>query len=393
MKTLKDAVIVAYGRSPIGRATKGTLVNEYPVKLATEVLLGVLDKVPNLPLNEIDDVIVGCSTPEDVQGLNMARIIVIRAGLERPELTDEVCGVTVSRFCSSGLQSIAFAANEIMADQADIIVAGGVESMSMCPMTVLDLTALDPKIFKERAACYLAMGTTAEVLTDMFDVPREEMDKFALRSHQRASKAQKEGAFKKEIIPVTYTDKDGNIDIMKEDECVKHDTSYEEMAKLPAAFKENGSVTAGNSSPMNDGVGFVVMMSADKAAELGIKPIAKFLGYAVAGVSQEMMGIGPVYAVPKLLNRIGMEIDQFDVIELNEAFAVQSLICIDQLGLDPEKVNPRGGAIALGHPLGATGAILTCKALSYLQDTGGKYGLITMCIGAGMGAAGAIEML
>lgn len=227
----------------------------------------------------------------------------------------------------------------------------------------------------------------------MFDVPRDEMDKFALRSHQKASKAQKEGAFKKEIIPVTYTDKNGNIDIMKDDECVKHDATYEEMAKLPAAFKENGSVTAGNSSPMNDGVGFVVMMSADKAAELGIKPIAKFLGYAVAGVSPEMMGIGPVYAVPKLLNRIGMEIDQFDVIELNEAFAVQSLICIDQLGLDPEKVNPRGGAIALGHPLGATGAILTCKALSYLQDTGGKYGLITMCIGAGMGAAGAIEML
>lgn len=393
MKPIKDAVIVAYGRSPIGRATKGTLVNEYPVKLATEVLLGVLDKVPNLPLNEIDDVIVGCSTPEDVQGLNMARIIVIRAGLERPELTDEVCGVTVSRFCSSGLQSIAFAANEIMADQADIIVAGGVESMSMCPMTVLDLTALDPKIFKERAACYLAMGTTAEVLTDMFDVPREDMDKFALQSHQKASKAQKEGAFKKEIIPVTYTDKNGAIDIMKDDECVKHDATYEEMAKLPAAFKENGAVTAGNSSPMNDGIGFVVMMSAEKAAELGIKPIAKFLGYSVAGVSPEMMGIGPVYAVPKLLNRIGMDIDQFDVIELNEAFAVQSLICIEQLGINTEKLNPRGGAIALGHPLGATGAILMCKALSYLEDTGGKYGLITMCIGAGMGAAGAIEML
>lgn len=388
MSNLKDAVIVAYGRSPIGRATKGTLVNEYPVKLASEVLLGVLEKVPNLPLGEIDDVIVGCSTPEDVQGLNMARIIVLRAGLP-----DEVSGVTVSRFCSSGLQSIAYAANEIMADQADIVIAGGVESMSMLPMTVLDLTALDPKIFKERASCYLAMGTTAEVLTDMFDVQREDMDNFALSSHQKASKAQKEGKFKKEIIPVTFTDKNGAIDIMTEDECIKHDATYENLNQLAAAFKENGSVTAGNSSPMNDGMAFVVMMSAEKAAELDIKPIAKFLGYQVAGVDPVMMGIGPVYAVPKLLNRIGMDIDQFDVIELNEAFAVQSLICIEQLGMDMEKVNPRGGAIAMGHPLGATGAILMCKALSYLEDTGGKYGLISMCIGAGMGAAGAIEML
>lgn len=388
MSNLKDAVIVAYGRSPIGRATKGTLVNEYPVKLASEVLLGVLEKVPNLPLAEIDDIIVGCSTPEDVQGLNMARIIAIRAGLP-----DEVCGVTVSRFCSSGLQSIAYAANEIMADQADIIVAGGVESMSMLPMTALDLTALDPKIFKERASCYLPMGTTAEVLTDMFDVPREEMDKFALNSHLKASKAQKAGEFKKEIIPVTYTDRNGAIEIFAEDECIKHDASLEVLSKLPAAFKENGSVTAGNSSPMNDGMAFVVMMSAEKAEELGIKPIARFLGYQVAGVDPVMMGIGPVYAVPKLLARIGMELDQFDIIELNEAFAVQSLICIEQLEMNMEKVNPRGGAIALGHPLGATGAILMCKALSYLEDTGGKYGLITMCIGAGMGAAGAIEML
>ncbi|HOO26070.1 MAG TPA: thiolase family protein [Clostridiales bacterium] len=388
MKNCRDAVIVAYGRSPIGRATKGTLVNEYPVKLASEVLTGVLEKLPNLPLEEIDDVIVGCSTPEDVQGLNMARIIAIRTGLP-----DEVCGVTVSRFCASGLQSIAYAANEIMADQADILIAGGVESMSMLPMTALDLTALDPKIFKERASCYLPMGQTAEVLTDMFDIQREDMDKYALASHQKASAAQKAGAFKKEIVPVTYTDREGAIDIFSEDECIKHDASLEEMAKLPAAFRENGSVTAGNSSPMNDGMAFVVMMSAEKAEELGIKPIAKFLGYQVAGVDPVMMGIGPVYAVPKLLDRIGMDLDSFDVIELNEAFAVQTLICIEQLGLDIEKVNPRGGAIALGHPLGATGAILMCKALSYLEDTGGKYGLITMCIGAGMGAAGAIEML
>jgi acetyl-CoA acyltransferase len=227
----------------------------------------------------------------------------------------------------------------------------------------------------------------------MFDIAREDMDKFSLLSHQKASKAQKEGAFKKEIIPVTYTDKNGAIEVFAEDECIKHDASYEALSKLPAAFKENGSVTAGNSSPMNDGMAFVIMMSAQKAAQLNIKPIAKFLGYQVAGVDPVMMGIGPVYAVPKLLNRIGMELEQFDIIELNEAFAVQSLICIEQLGLNLDKVNPSGGAIALGHPLGATGAILMCKALSYLEDTGGKYGMISMCIGAGMGAAGAIEML
>jgi acetyl-CoA acyltransferase len=388
MKNLKDAVIVAYGRSPVGIATKGTLAGEYPVKIASEVLKGVLDKVPNLPLDEIDDLIVGCASQEDVQGLNMARIIVVRAGLP-----DEVCGLTVNRFCSSGLQSIALGANAIMAGQADIIVAGGVESMSMLPMSALDLTALDPYIFKTRASAYLPMGTTAEVLTDLFKVPREDMDKFALASHQKASKAQKEGAFKKEIIPVTYTDKEGAIQTMTEDETIKHDISFESLNKLPAAFKENGTVTAGNSSPLNDGAAFVVLMSAEKAAELKIKPIARFIGYQVAGVDPVLMGIGPVYAIPKLLEKIDMDLDQFDVIELNEAFAVQSIVCMTKLGLNADKVNPRGGAIALGHPLGATGAILMCRALSYLEDTKGKYGMISMCIGAGMGAAGAIEML
>lgn len=388
MNNLKEAVIVAYGRSPIGRATKGTLVGEYPVKMAAEVLKGVLAKVPNLPHEMIDDLIVGCASQEDVQGLNMARIIALRAGLP-----DSVCGQTVNRFCSSGLQTIAHGANAIMSDQADVIVAGGVESMSMVPMTVIDLTALDPHLYKTRASAYSPMGVTAEIVAATCQVPREAMDQFSVASHMKASRAQKAGEFKKEIIPVTYTDNEGETREFAEDECIKHDASMETLGKLAAAFKENGSVTAGNSSPLNDGASFVVMMSAEKAKELNIKPIAKFLGYSVMGLDPAIMGLGPVYAIPKLLKRINMTVDQFDVIELNEAFAAQSIPCIKKLNMDPAKVNPRGGAIALGHPLGATGAILTCKALSYLEDTKGKYGLISMCIGAGMGAAGAFEML
>jgi acetyl-CoA acyltransferase len=388
MATLKEAVIVAYGRSPIGRATKGTLAGEYPVKLGSEVLKGVLEKVSNLPHDMIDDVIVGCASQEDVQGLNMARMIVMRAGLP-----DCVCGQTVNRFCASGLQTIALAANAIAADQADVIIAGGVESMSMLPMTVIDLTALDPYLFKTRAAAYSPMGTTAEIVAAKCQVSREAMDAFALQSHQKASKAQREGDFKKEIIPVTYTDKEGQIQSFTDDECIKHNASMESLGSLAACFKENGSVTAGNSSPLNDGAAFVVMMSADKAKELNIIPIAKFIGFSVMGVDPAIMGLGPLFAIPKLLKRSGMSADQFDVIELNEAFAAQAIPCMKHLNLNEAKVNPRGGAIALGHPLGASGAILACKALSYLEDTKGTYGLISMCIGAGMGAAGAIEMI
>lgn len=388
MQNIKEAVIVAYGRSAVGRATKGTLVGEYPVKLGAEVIKGLLEKVPNLPHEMIDDVIVGCAMPEDVQGFNMGRIIALRA-----ELPDSVSGQTVNRFCSSGLQTIAHAANAIMADQADVIIAGGVESMSMIPMSVMDMTSLDPYLFKNRASTYLPMGTTAEIVAAKCSVTRDEMDNFALNSHQKASKAQNAGAFKKEIIPVTYTDNEGKIQLFVNDELVKHDASIESLGKLPAVFKENGSVTAGNSSPLSDGAAFVVMMSADKAKELNIKPIAKFLGFSTKGLDPAEMGLGPIHAIPKLLDRLGMTVDQFDVIELNEAFAAQALPCIKELNLDEEKVNPRGGALALGHPLGATGAILTSKAISYLEDTNGKYGLISMCIGAGMGAAAAIEML
>jgi acetyl-CoA acyltransferase len=389
MKPVKDVVIVAYGRSPIGKAIRGSLASEYPTKIAAEVLKGVLAKVPEVTPEILDDVIVGCAMPEDVQGLNVARAIAQRA-----ELPDRVPALTVNRFCSSGLQSIALGANAIMADQADIIVAGGVESMSMIPASSADISAFDPWLFKNNAAIYTPMGSTAELVAQYFDVSREEMDEFAVASHKKAAAARNNGEFKKEIVPVTYTDKEGNKQTLTEDEGIREDTTVEALAELRAAFKENGGiVTAGNSSQVSDGAAFVVMMSTEKAAELGVRPIARFVGYAVEGVSPYVMGIGPISAIPKLLQRIGMETDRFDVIELNEAFAAQAIPCIRDLQLDTNKVNPRGGALALGHPLGATGAILMCKAISYLEDTGGRYGLISMCIGGGMGAAGAIEMV
>ena len=389
MKEIRDVVVVAYGRSPITRETRGLLATERPTKFATEVLKGVLGRVEKLPLNLIDDVIVGCSMPEDVQGINMARVISQRAGIP-----NSASAMTINRFCSSGLQSIALGANMIMLDQADVIVAGGVESMSMVPMSVVDLTALDPWLLKNNPLVYTPMGMTAEMVATQYNVTRTQMDEFAVESHRKAHEAQSSGAFKKEIIPVTYVDKEGKEQTLTEDDCIRTDNTVESLSKVRPAFKEDGGLcTAANSSPMNDGAAFVILMAAEKAKELDIKPIAKFLGFTTAGVSPVVMGIGPVEAIPKLMNKIGMTVEQFDVIELNEAFAAQAIPCIDQLKLDKAKVNPRGGALALGHPLGATGTILTCKALSYLEDTKGKYALVSMCIGGGMGAAGAFEML
>lgn len=389
MKNIRDVVIVAYGRSPITRATKGALASERPTKYATEVLKGVLKRVDRLPLEDIDDIVVGCATPEDVQGKNVARIIAQRAGLP-----DSVPAQTINRFCSSGLQSIAIGANAIMVNQADVIVAGGVESMSMLPMFVTDSSTLDPWLTKNNSAIYTPMGITAENVASQYDVTRASMDEFAVKSHQKAAKAQSEGAFRREIIPVTYMDREGKEQILEHDEGIRGDSTTEVLAALRTVFKEEGgTVTAGNASSVNDGAAFVVLMSADKAKELNIKPIAKYLGYAVAGVDPAIMGVGPIYAIPKLMEKINMSTDQFDVIELNEAFAAQAIPCIKELNLDESKVNPRGGAIALGHPLGATGANLVCKALSYLEDTKGKYALISMCIGGGMGAAGAFEMI
>lgn len=388
MPETKDAVIVAYGRSAVGRSLKGALTNEHPVDYAAEVLTGVLNKVPQLDVNDIDDVMVGCALPEDVQGLNVARMI-----SQRANLPDSVPAQTINRFCSSGIQTIATGANAIMANQADIIVAGGVESMSQVPMS-FDMAGINPTLRAEKPQDYMPMGLTAEVVAEKFQVPREKMDEFAMHSHHKAAAAQEAHAFDDQIIPVHYGDIEGHTKVFDKDEGVRGNLTMDQLAALPPAFKEDGGqVTAGTSSPLSDGTAFVILMSADKAAELGVKPIARFVGYAVAGVNPAVMGLGPIYAAPKVMARTGLTIDDMDSIELNEAFASQSLVCIDKLNLPVDKVNPRGGALALGHPLGATGAILTCKILSYLQATGGRYGLVTMCIGGGMGAAGIYEMI
>lgn len=387
MNELKDAVIVAYGRSGIGRAVKGSLAHIHPANLGAQVLKGVLDKIPQLDTKDIDDLIVGCAKPEEVQGKNLARIIGQVAGLP-----DVVPGQTVNRFCSSGLQTIATGANIIMTGQADVIVAGGVESMSKLPM-VANPDIEEPTLAKNNPDVYLPMGITAENVAEKYNITRDAQDAFSLRSQKRASEASESGLFKKEIIPVEYEDESGNKIIFDKDECIRPGSSLEGLGKLKTVFKENGTVTAGNSSVTSDGAAFVVLMSAEKAKKLGIKPIAKFLGFTVTGVAPSIMGVGPMYAVPKLMNMLGTKVDDYDVIELNEAFASQAIPCINELGLNEEKVNPRGGAIAMGHPLGATGAILMCKAMSYLQDTNGKKAIISMCIGGGMGAAGAIEML
>jgi acetyl-CoA acyltransferase len=394
MKFVRDVVVVAYGRSPVTKLNKGALATVPPTLLGAEVLKGVLKKVPKLPLDMIDDVIVGCSYPEEYQGYNMGRVLAKRAGLP-----DSVPGQSINRFCSSGLQSIAHGANAIMAGQADVIVAGGIECASWCPMTVVDLSSLDAYLFKSKPAVYTPMGLTAEILVDKakeklnIDITREAMDSFALKSHQKASKAQKNGEFKKEIIPITAVDKNGDLIVVSEDDCIRHDLKMETLENLAPAFRDGGTSTAGNSSPMNDGAAFVVIMSGKKAKELGIKPIAKFLGYNVGGCHPAVMGIGPLFAIPKLLRRLLIRPKRFDVVELNEAFAAQAIPCIEKVGFDYAKVNPRGGAIALGHPLGATGAILTCRALSQLEDTNGKLALVSMCIGGGMGGAGAFKRL
>lgn len=384
---LREAVIVAYGRSPITRGVKGSFKDEHPVDFAAQVLSGVLAKVPNLDTKLIDDVIVGCAKPESVQGSNMAKVILQRAGLPA-----EVPAQTINRFCSSGLQSISIAANSIMCGQADIIVAGGVETMSKIPMASEESTR-NNYLVENKPATYMPMGVTAENVAEMYNISREEMDAFATESHRKAAKAQEDGKFDKQIIPVTIIDEQGEEKVISKDEGIRKGTSIETLSTLKTIFRENGRVTAGTSSQISDGASFVVIMSREKAEELSIKPIARYVSYAVAGVEAHIMGIGPIKAVPKAMKIAGLTIDDMDVIELNEAFAAQALPCIRELGMNTEKINPYGGAIALGHPLGATGSILTCKALSYLEEIKGKYALITMCIGGGMGAAGILERL
>lgn len=383
----REVVIVAYGRSAVCRARKGSFAGTHPIEYSAQVLKGVLDKIPQLDRADIEDVIMGCAVQHYKTSMNIAKSVVARA-----ELPECVSGHTINRFCSSGLQAIATAANAIAMGQGDVIVAGGVEDMSGT-FEPYPVEHQDAWLNEHAPGAYMAMGITAENIVKDRGLTREEMDRMAMESHQKAAKAQREGKLAPSIIPVTVKDADGNEKVVTEDEGIRPNTNMESLAQLkPCFIPETGTVTAATSSQTSDAAAFVVLMAEDKAKELGIKPIAKLKSFAVAGCDATMMGLGPIYAVPKAMKRAGLTIDDMDVIELNEAFAAQAIPCIRELHMNPEKVNPYGGAMALGHPMGATGAFLTCKALDYLQDNNGKYGLVTMCIGGGMGAAGIFEL-
>lgn len=392
---MREAVIVAGVRSAVGKARRGSLKDTRPDDLAAGVLEGLLARVPEVEAEEIDDVIIGCAFPEGEQGMNVARIIGQRAGLPTA-----VSGVTVNRFCSSGLQTIAMAATNIMSGFADVIIAGGVESMTMVPMGG-NKAAPNPYLMDHYPEVYMSMGHTAEEVARRFGITRTEQDEFAVMSHRKAHDAIQAGRFKEEIVPLNvklkaYTPEEGlsiTEKVFDTDEGVRPETTVEVLANLRPAFQADGTVTAGNASQMSDGAAMVMVMSADKAEELGLKPLAVFRSFAVGGVDPDVMGIGPIAAVPKALDIAGIGLDQVDLIELNEAFASQSLQVIRHLELDPDRVNVNGGAIALGHPLGCTGAKLTVSLLHELKRRGGTYGVVTMCIGGGMGAAGVLEMV
>lgn len=392
---MREAVIVAYGRSAIGKSPKGTLKDTRPEDFAAEVIKGTLAKVPSFDTALIDDVILGCAFQEAETGTNVARNIALLAGLPQ-----SVPAQTINRFCSSGLQSIAMGANAIMAGQADVILAGGVETMSMIPMggnlnvPVVSLAETAPEALT-------AMGHTAENVADRYNISREDQDVFACKSHEKAIAAVDGGRFDEQIIPVTavkyktdhatghvvtYTEK------FDKDEGFRRGLTMEDLAKLKTVFKKGGTVTAGNASQMNDAASVVLIMAKEKAVELGLTPIAKFVAFTVAGCEPDYMGMGPVYAIPKALKMAGLKKEDIDVWEINEAFAAQAVACVRELGLEDANVNPNGGGIALGHPLGCTGAMLTCKLLAELKRTSKKYGVVSMCIGGGMGAAGVFEM-
>ena len=389
---MKEVVIASSVRTAVGKAPKGTLRITRPDDLAAVAIKGALDRVPQVDKREIEDVIIGCATPEAEQGMNVARIASLRAGLPI-----EVSAMTINRFCSSGLQAIAQAAEGIMAGRGEIMIGGGTESMSMIPMGGHKVSA-NPWLVGNYPDAYLSMGLTAERLAKRFGISRLEADEFSLKSHQKAIAAIKGGKFDDEIVsvPVSFTTPNGSkpkrIDIVfKVDEGPRADTSLEALAGLRPAFHANGSVTAGNSSQTSDGAAAAVVMSADKAKQLGIKPLVRFVSFATAGYKPEEMGLGPVYAIPKALRIAGLKLEDIDVIELNEAFAAQALSVIKEAGLDPNKVNPNGGAVALGHPLGCTGAKLTATLIRELKRRNARYGMVTMCIGGGMGAAGIFE--
>lgn len=391
---MQEAYIVAYGRSAAAKAKQGALFHERPDDVAAKVLQGVLKRIDGkFNKNMIEDVIVGTAFPEGLQGQNIARTIALRAGL-----SDTVPGQTVNRYCSSGLQTIAIAANQIMAGQGDILVAGGVELMSAVPMGGNEPTNNPTLQYDDIGASY-PMGLTAENVASQFDVSREDQDAYAVRSHQRAYDAQRDGRFKDEIIPirvnsVEYTNAGPKVhtNIFDQDEFIRPDTTMEALAKLRTVFKADGTVTAGTSAPLSDGAGFVVLMSGDKVKELGVTPIARFVGYKAVGVDPKIMGIGPTYAIPEVLSLSNLSVEDIDLIELNEAFASQTIASIKEVGLDISRTNVNGGAIALGHPLGATGAMLTARLLNEMgRRPDSRYGMVTMCIGVGMGAAAIFE--
>jgi len=391
---MKEAVIVSAVRTAVGKAPKGTLKNTRPDDLGAAAIKEAVARA-GVDTSQIDDVIMGCAFPEAEQGMNVARTAMIAAGLPV-----ETSAMTVNRYCSSGLQTIALAADRIATGGADVIVAGGLETMSMIPMGG-NVIRPNPALVNTYPDYYLNMGLTAENLAKKYEITREQADEFSYNSHRKALAAIAEGRFADEILPmnvlVDEIDEGGRVRrkeiVFAQDEGPRADTSVEGLAKLRAVFHVNGTVTAGNSSQMSDGAAATVVMSADKANELGLKPLARFVSFATAGCLPEEMGIGPVYAIPKALKLAGLTLDQIDVIELNEAFAAQGLSVMKVLEMDPSKVNVNGGAVALGHPLGCTGAKLTATVLSELKRTGKRYGMVTMCVGGGMGAAGIFERI
>ncbi len=389
---MREVVIASSVRTPVGKAFKGTLRSTRPDELAAVAISGALERVPQLDHKEIEDVILGCAMPEAEQGMNVARIASLRAGLPV-----EVSAMTINRFCSSGLQAIAMAAERIMAGGAEVIVAGGAESMTMIPMGGHKVSP-NPWLVDHYPDAYLSMGLTAERLAKRYGISREQADEFSLRSHKNAIAAIQAGKFEDETVPVpvSFTTPNGStpkrMDIVfKTDEGPRAETSMEALGSLKPAFHARGTVTAGNSSQMSDGAAAAVVMSAERARALGIKPLARYVSFATAGYKPEEMGVGPVYAIPKALKLAGLQLSDISVIELNEAFAAQALSVIKEAELDPARVNPNGGAVALGHPLGCTGAKLTATVLRELQRRNARYGMVTMCVGGGMGAAGIFE--
>jgi acetyl-CoA acyltransferase len=389
----RDPVIVAAARTAVGKAKRGSLATVRPDEMAVAVIKNLLSRVNNLKSEEINDLVLGCAFPEGEQGLNMSRLVALRAGLPV-----SVPAETINRFCSSGLQSIAHAAFGIMAGQLDCVIAGGTESMTMVPMTGLKFSP-NPYLASEWPGAYLGMGLTAENVAEKYNVSRVDQDSFALQSHKKAIRAIESGLFDSEIVPLPVNlveyGKSGKIEettfTFNKDEGPRSDTTLEALARLKPAFKEGGTVTAGNSSQMSDGAAGVLIMSRSKADEIGAKPLVRFVAFAVGGVEPELMGIGPIVAIPKVLKIAGLNLTDIELIELNEAFAAQSLAVIRELGLNQEITNVNGGAIALGHPLGCTGAKLTTQLIYEMKRRNVHYGMVSMCIGGGMGAAGIFE--